>query len=666
VGVELSEENAVLSAAPPGRRERIVALYIAAASALVLVLAAPFARVQLAEIKAFLPAYQSALLITDLITGVLLYGQFARSRSLALLFLATGYLFDALMIIPHTLSFPGLLSATGLLGAGPQTTVWLYLFWHGGFVSFVLVYIVLRGRAQEDVISSIGNGVLCSVVGAILLVLGFVLLSTLGHDWLPVVIQGNKSALSIRKGIGPTLGGLAIVALLTLWRRRNRSILDLWLCVVLWAWFCDLLLSGAVGAARFDLGWYAGRAFGLLASSVLLVMLLVEVIALQTELLQSQRALARSRHLEALGQLTGGVAHDFNNLLTVVSGAADMIRRRADERARVTQWASSILTAAGRGASLTQQLLTFARRQSARPETVNANRLLAELKPLMRQAVGSDVNVALEMSSLIYPVRIDAAQFQSAILNLLVNARDAMPEGGKIIVRTENVTVSEPPEGEDAKSGEYICIDVRDTGVGMSSEVLAQAVNPFFTTKGGGLGSGLGLSQVYGFAKTFGGFLKIESSIGEGTAVEVYLPKSTDPLQSNLIAETLPVRRVRDAQESVLIVEDQAEVLSLAREALEELGYQVITASDAAEALNLLQQDRRIDVLFSDIVMPGGMNGVQLVMEARRIRPGIKVLLTSGYAPELLKARGIDADAVVLRKPYQRDDLVARLRVVSS
>ena len=271
---EFGHGTALLTSAPPGRRERLVALSIAAASALTLVLIAPFARVQLPEIKAFIPAYQAALLITDLITAVLLYGLFARARSVALLVLASGYLFDALMIVPHTLTFPGVFTATGLLGAGAQSTSWLYYFWHGGFVAFLLGYIVLSMRAPVGVRIS-GRAVFASVLATAAIVVAITGLTTRGHDWLPVIIQGTDYTLGIKKGISPFICIMTVVAIAMLWPRRNRSVLDLWLLVVLCAWICDVMLSAVLGAHRFDLGFYAGRAFGLLASSVLLVMLLI-------------------------------------------------------------------------------------------------------------------------------------------------------------------------------------------------------------------------------------------------------------------------------------------------------------------------------------------------------------------------------------------------------
>jgi signal transduction histidine kinase len=289
---EFGQGTALLSSAPPGRRERVVALSIAAASALTLVLAAPFARVQLPEIKAFIPAYQAALLITDLITAVLLYGLFARARSVALLVLASGYLFDALMIVPHTLTFPGVFTANGLLGAGVQSTAWLFYFWHGGFVAFLFGYIVLSMRAPVGVRSS-GRAVLASVLATTIIVVAITGLTTRGHDWLPVVIQGTDYTLAIKKGISPFICIMTLVAIAMLWPRRNRSVLDLWLLVVLCAWICDVMLSAVLGAHRFDLGFYAGRAFGLLASSVLLVMLLISA---RNELDEKMRDLEISNH----------------------------------------------------------------------------------------------------------------------------------------------------------------------------------------------------------------------------------------------------------------------------------------------------------------------------------------------------------------------------------
>ncbi len=653
-----------LGATAPNSAERGIAIGLIVLSCLTVVLVAPFARLHLPQIAAFIPAYQAALLVIDLITAAVLYGQFAQNGWSGLLIVASAYFFDACMIVPHTLTFPGVFSPTGLLGAGPQTTAWLYLFWHGGFALFLLVYAVLRLFKGVNIRAVLGASVI-SILAVAALAVALTTLATLGHDRLPVIMQGSDYSLVVAKGISPGVCLIALAALAALWPQRNRSILDLWLMVVLVAWICDVLLGAVVGSARFDLGFYVGRAFGLFSSSVLLLMLLVEVVRLQAALTRSQEALGRIQHFEAIGKLSGGIAHDFNNLLTIIGGAAEMIRRSPGDESKVARLAESIRTAVQRGGATTQQLLTFARQQVSHAETVNPNHLLQRFEPLLRQAAGAHVEIRLEMSSVVDPLRVDPAQFEAAVLNLVVNARDALPSGGRVIVRTENTAISSTDELEGAlPPGDFVVVEVADSGVGMTPEVAAQATNPFFTTKPFGSGSGMGLSQVYGFVKTFGGFLHIDSAPGQGTTVKMFFPKAAD-MPKSAVTEALPVRRALQTNESVLVVEDQAGVLALARDGLSELGYRVLTAANAEEALNLLVGDSRIDILFADIVMPGRMNGAQLAVEARRIRPGLKVLLTSGYAPETLEAQGVSGDIELLKKPYRPDELATRLRVVS-
>ncbi|MBV8392565.1 MAG: MASE4 domain-containing protein [Alphaproteobacteria bacterium] len=656
--------GAVLSAAAPSRREQMGALAVVALSALTLAALAPFARVMLPEVTAFIPAYQSALFITDLLTAVLLFGQFAGSRSMPVLVLASGYLFNALVIVIHTLSYPRVFTPNGLLGSGPQTTAWLFIIWHGGFVLFIIAYALMSNRERETQVRHVPTAIVvaCLIVAAA--VVAVVLLTTAGHDLLPVVMNGGNYSLLVDKGISPALCLLAVMGVMAMWPLRQRSVLDLWLLVVLSVWICDVMLSSIVGAHRYDLGFYAGRVYGLLATGALLVILLIEAHALQSKFLRSREALAQAQHFEAIGQLTGGVAHDFNNLLTVISGALEMIQRTPGDAAKVGHWARNGMTATTRGAALVQQLLTFSRRQVDRPETINVNKLLKEFEPLLRQAIGSTAEIAFDLSSVVEPVRVDPSQFEAAVLNLVINARDAMRAGGRILISTRNYDAASE-DGNDLPAGSYVEIAVRDAGVGMSAETAARAITPFFTTKSMGSGSGLGLSQVYGFAKSAAGSLRIDSKVGDGTTVRIYLPKARGTSLSPLAERSVPLRPAPRTGHIVLVVEDEQVILDLATEGLTELGYRVIPAANAQEALDHLRAGDDIEIMFSDVVMPGGMNGVQLAVEARRIRPNLKVLLTSGYSHAALQERGIPKDVPLLAKPYRRDELAERLRAIS-
>jgi two-component system NtrC family sensor kinase len=373
----------------------------------------------------------------------------------------------------------------------------------------------------------------------------------------------------------------------------------------------------------------------------------------------AEEALLRAQRLEAVGQLTGGVAHDFNNLLTVIAGNAALIDKRADNAATARRLAGSIQLAAMRGAEITQQLLAFAGRQSIRPETIDLNRRLLEFKPLLDRAAQEAIQIRLDLDASLRPARIDPGQFESAILNLVGNARDAMPNGGSITITTRSVAVraagAEAPEP-------MLRIAVADTGTGMDRDTAAKAFEPFFTTKEVGKGTGLGLSQVYGFARQAGGTVRISSILGKGTTIEITLPPSAEILPAETGSEAIarPLKDTRGAV--VLVVEDEPNVLEMAVETVEQLGYVAMAAPGPLAALERLKQAVRVDVLFTDVVMPGGMNGLQLSTEARRLRPDIKVLLTSGYVG--LAGMDMPEGIPLLPKPYNRDQLSLRLEAV--
>ena len=374
---------------------------------------------------------------------------------------------------------------------------------------------------------------------------------------------------------------------------------------------------------------------------------------------RAEEALLRAQRLEAVGQMTGGVAHDFNNLLTVIMGGAQMLSKRAEDPFYVRRVAEQIVLAAKRGGDVTQQLLSFSRRHFVKPETINLNRRLMEFEQLLRRAAREAVEVALDLDPGLDPVRLDPGHFEAAILNLVGNARDAMPEGGRVVIATRNISLD---NGDDLPTGAYVRVTVSDTGVGMDAEAMAKAFEPFFTTKEIGKGSGLGLSQVYGFAKQAGGDVRIASSPGKGTTVEILLPRTMEQVPSDRVSsEALPLRTANDG-EVVLVVEDDPGVLAMTVDSLRDLGYATLTATTAVAAIDVLRGHQRVDVLFSDVVMPGGMNGLQLSIEARRLRRNLKVLLTSGYTA------GFDTESVrdvpLLTKPYDRGQLASQLRAV--
>lgn len=385
-----------------------------------------------------------------------------------------------------------------------------------------------------------------------------------------------------------------------------------------------------------------------------------------TERKRTEDALHQAQKMEAIGQLTGGVAHDFNNLLTVIVGGLDMVIRRPEQTERVIRLAKAAMTAARRGEHLTQQLLAYSRRQMLRPETLNPNRLLLDFKSLAERAAGEAITIVFDLDAGVHPIRVDPTQLESAILNLIVNSRDAMPNGGEITVQSKNThRATEVAMARGIAPGGYVMLSVTDNGSGISEGALLRAFEPFFTTKEVGKGSGLGLAQVYGFARSAGGDVTIESELGKGTTVRLFFPRSAE--QPSDIQEPrsshLPLRRATTG-ETVLLVEDDEQVLLMAVESLEELHYRVIVSRNAREALEHLQGPERIDIMFSDVVMPGGMNGAQLAVEARRLRPELRVLLTSGYVGETGAEELVDDTLPVLNKPYRRDELAEKLRIV--
>jgi PAS domain S-box-containing protein len=386
----------------------------------------------------------------------------------------------------------------------------------------------------------------------------------------------------------------------------------------------------------------------------------------QEALEQARAALFQSQKMEALGQLTGGIAHDFNNLLTVIVNGLDLISRTARDGKEV-KVVEGMHRAADRAKSLNHQLLAFARRQPLRPETADPNLVIGSFEAVLRRACGEQVQFEISLASRVRPVTIDVPQFEAALLNLVVNARDAMPEGGKLSIRTKNMRLD---SAEAAKRGlnpgPYASIAIADSGMGMPEDVRAKALEPFFTTKEVGKGTGLGLSQVYGFVTQSGGGVEIDSSPGKGTTITLLIPSIDDGDNGEGEGEDNAPQEARDTIGTVLIVEDEPDVLDIAIQIFESLGYDVLSATNAAAALDVLRKEPGIDVLFSDVVMPGGMNGVELAREARRMRPDLKMLLASGYPMSALSGGGLSEDVSFISKPYRWTELDEKLRALRS
>jgi PAS domain S-box-containing protein len=375
----------------------------------------------------------------------------------------------------------------------------------------------------------------------------------------------------------------------------------------------------------------------------------------QEELERTRAALMQSQKMEAVGHLTGGIAHDFNNLLTVIVNSLELLARHSHTPAE-TRLIENAARAADRGAKLTQQLLAFGRRQPLEPAQHSINRLIEGFEPLLRRACGEQVELQLQLQRGLEQVNIDAAEFEAGLLNLAVNARDAMPEGGTLLIRTEGreLTADQVAAKSGMRTGACVVLSVVDSGSGMSPETQARAFEPYYTTKEIGKGTGLGLSQVYGLVMQSGGHIEIDSAPGQGTTVRMFLSGCGVPAEATGEPAARP---------TVLIVDDEPDVLDIAVELFRDLGYQVLTAPDAVRALPIVQRDASLDLLFSDVVMPRGMSGLQLAQEARRLRPGLPILLASGYAlPSAVGASAPPREFEFIGKPYRFADLVDKLR----
>ena len=912
-----------LSTMPATSRDRATAFAVVGISYVLFLCALPFAGMPLAPVPAFVASYQSALAINDLITALLLFSQFVILRWWALLLLASGYLFTSAAAIAHALTFPGLFAPAGLFNGGPQTTVWLFMIWHGGFPLFVLGYALLKGsNGGPRIQGSAGRAILASAAAVAAAMIAMVWIVTGRHDILPTLLSGGRYT-PVMIAVVTAVWLLCLAALFVLWRRRPHSLVDIWLMVVLCAWLFDIALSAIVNVARFDLGFYAGRLYGLCAASFVLAVLLFDNVALQAQLsrllgtLRRQAASDRDRHnererlfsavvesshdaiilmtldgtitswnkaaermsgftaaeaignnidivnppeirveprpmrdqvargqaiehhdtvrlrkdgsrldislvispiksstgevvgasaiarditerkraeqalsqqieerrrifetsqdlilvtdtqgnfvqvspssmtilgyepaemighsavefihpddldstraemraarrgrqmrnfetryvhkdgravaltwmgtwsepvrrhffvgrdltekqaaeaqyrqaqkMEAVGQLTGGVAHDFNNILTVITGTIGILAEAVADRPELEAIARMIDEAAERGGQLTKHLLAFARKQPLQPREIDVNSLVLETVKLLRPTLGEQIQIDPLLADDTWPALVDPNQLTTAILNLALNARDAMPNGGSLAVETKNVYLDQAYADMhvEVTPGSYVMIAVSDTGSGIAAKDLERVFDPFFTTKEVGKGTGLGLSMVYGLVKQSNGHIKIYSEQGHGTSVKLYLPRATGVDHGE--SEMLPSAAMQGGHEAVLVVEDDALVRKYVLTQIRSLGYATLEASNAVEALAIIDGNAAIDLLFTDVIMPGPMNGRLLVDAALKKRPSLKVLFTSGYTENAIVHHGrLDSGVLLLAKPYRKPELARMIRM---
>jgi signal transduction histidine kinase len=593
------------------------------------------------------------------------------------LILASGYLFNTFLIPAHILSFPGVFGENGVIGGGSQTTAWLYTIWHGGFACFVLAYALIRDEANPPA-DGIGRRIALAICAVLLLSLCLILFTTVGHDWLPIIVENNNYSMMVTKGLSPTMLALCVACVIALGRQKKMNVLDLWVGVVMVVWALEITMSAVLSSARYELGWYAGRLYGLFASTFVLCALLWENNKLysnlnaalllaaerQRDLIASRDELARVQRLESLGQLTGGIAHDFNNVLQVIAASLSLLRYKLSGNEEAKSLIDRSMVSVERGARLSSGLLSFARRQPLRPKVVDVSLLLNGMAEVLGRTLGNSIQIETSIPPGIWNTVADPAMLENAILNLSINARDAMQADGKLKLKLSVRNVHEKnfdfSQTDDVPPMPYVMISVTDNGAGIPADVLPRVFEPFFTTKPLSEGTGLGLSMVHGFAKQSSGHVAIQTELGRGTTISLFLPRSEESVSTRTVK---PAQDSDGGYESILVVEDHPEVRAAAVNTLEMLGYKVSTAHDAQSALQLVESDERFDLLFTDVIMPGPVKTIDMVKRVRELNPDIVVLFTSGYIENALAPEELQGEDVhLLSKPYDLDKLAAKVR----
>lgn len=669
------------------------ALAVAVLLTLATLLLLPGAADKWPNVPVFVPAYQSVLVGIYLLAAYLIYGYFVQTRTRSLLWLWSGCVYTAGVLAAQFLSLPNAFVAGQRLLGGAQTTTWLWFFWHLGAGGMLLGYAVAEWRAPARRVSDAGRSFLRAAALMAAALTATLLTVTVLHDRLPIQDLGGDYSLVTRTGYGPLLQVLLFAALFFLWRAsRFRTPISAWLGVVTLALALDNIITMA-GGARLSVGWYVGRLNALFSALAMLVLYMqtihrvylkaavnadelaiaknkLERQQLRLEMLvqertrsleEAQNALLHAQKLEAMGKLTGGVAHDFNNVLHIIGGNLDLIRMLSGTNDKIIQRCTSARDAVRRGARLSSQLLSFARKQPLQPAPTSMAQVLAGMDELLKRALGERVEIQLAIAGDSWNVRVDQQQLENVILNLVLNAGDAMPAGGTLAIHVSNTIVS---DAENARlqlaSREQVCVAFIDTGSGMSAEVRERAFEPFFSTKGVGKGTGLGLSMAYGFVKQSGGHIEIDSEPGKGCAVTLFLPRTTEAVVEKTAQKAAAAV---GGHETILVVDDEIAIQENVADILTNLGYKVMRASSADEAAIVLRQHRDIDLLFTDVIMPGTMSSPQLADLARQLHPGIKVLFTSGYSEdEVIQDGKLKQGVSLLSKPYADNDLAQAIR----
>lgn len=693
-----------LANSPAGQRERRLALAVVALSALAFVIAAAWAKEPLPAVWAFIPIYQSALVINDLITAVLLFGQSRIARSRALLVLACGYLFTAIATVAHTLTFPGLFAETGLLGGGRQSTAWLYMFWHGGFPLFVMAYVLLRGSRLEPLRNGVRGGIAAaaSVAAAIAAALALAALATTGHDALPALMSG--AGFTRTQVIVITMVWLSslIALVLLLWRRRPLSVLDLWMAVVMCAWLFDIALSGMLNAARFDLGFYSGRIYGLLAASFVLGRLLLENGVLHARLMNAHakelRRVTELQHLsqrlqsanEQLGasnrrledqsrfksEFLANMSHELRTPLNAIIGFSDLLKEgmagAITDRQRL--FAGHILQSGQHLLALINDILDLSKIESGRVEIeyeqVVLQPALAEVLAMVSESAHARrVELRLERRGELGAMQADRRRLKQILLNLLANAVKFSPQGGQVTVV---VGLVDRQRADSAMPGfrdgmrmplaagaheRFVEISVTDAGIGIAREDLGKLFQPFVQI--GNVvtrnveGTGLGLVMVHRLVELHGGTVAVTSESGRGSCFTVWLPYRGAPSAAEAAPAPLAARPV------VLVIEDNIEAAQLMAAQLEAQGFAVRSVASAEAALELVDGFTP-DLITLDILLPG-MDGWEFLSRLKQLPSweAVPVVVVSVVADQGL---GFSLGAsLVLQKPVSRDALAKGL-----
>jgi signal transduction histidine kinase/ActR/RegA family two-component response regulator len=625
------EHRAFLSTLPAARGERQLALVVVLVSVAIFLTAVPFAKVPLAPIGAFIPIYESALVISDLITAVLLFGQFSFLGSRALLVLASGYLFTAFMTVSHALTFPGLFAPTGLLGAGPQSTAWLYMFWHGGFPLLVVGYALLKdeGRETSRLRGRAPVAILSSVAAVLGVVGGLTFLATVGQETLPAIMRGNHYTPAMISVVSSTWV-LSLLGLVILWWRRPHAVLDLWLMVVMCAWLFDIALAAVLNAGRFDLGFYAGRIYGLVAASFVLMVLLIENGRLYARLVDAhERIEAQNRSLEqtvrerterllqsekiaAMGSLLAGVAHELNNPLAILSGQAQLLRETMEPQ-QITRRSDKIHEAADRCVRIVRNFLALARQRPPERADMRLNQVVQGAVELLAYELRTEgVEVVLDLAADVPKLWADSHQLHQVVVNLVANAQQAMrhSRGPRTIALTTRYDAGRA----------RVWLDVMDTGPGIPPEALAKIFEPFFTTKPPGEGTGLGLSLCRGIVEEHGGTLAVESELGQGARFVIELPVLARPSVGRRDDPTEVLPPI--GPKMILIVDDEPDIAAMLADALALDGHRTEIATNGAIALERLGQ-RPYDLVVSDTKMPV-LSGEELYEKLQQHFPAMR------------------------------------------